>query len=102
MIVKDPKRTGVKAVLINEFDFDAPLGSCQYKKEENKLYFVCSGCGQWGGVICGHLKPMQKPSWDIISGVPEDPTTLTLSPSINCIGCCGWHGYLKNGIFESC
>lgn len=98
----DPKRTGVKAVLIEEFVFDAEPGQCQWKPDEPKLYFACPGCGAWGGVRIGHPKPEKSPSWDIVSGMPEDPSALTLAPSINCIGCCGWHGYLKNGVFESC
>lgn len=97
----DNKRTGVKAVLRDEFKFEADPGDCR-RAEGSRLMFACPGCGQWGSVRCDHPKPTENPSWDIVSGDPSDPATLTLSPSINCIGCCGWHGYLKNGVFESC
>ena len=97
----DPKRSGVRAVL-REFRLDADPGDCIYHPEESRLTFACPGCAQWGGVRCGHPKPAEKPSWDIVSGRPEEPDTLTLAPSIHCQGCCGWHGYLKDGVFESC
>jgi hypothetical protein len=95
-------RRECKAIVIKEFKFDSPPGTCLVDSDINKLSFACPGCGRWGGVIAGHPKPPVKPSWDIIGGKLSDPTTLTLSPSIHCIGCCGWHGYLKNGVFESC
>jgi predicted RNA-binding Zn-ribbon protein involved in translation (DUF1610 family) len=71
------------------------------KLHENLLHFACPGCGQYGSIRCGHPKP-ESPSWDIEVGTLEDPRTLTLSPSINCVGCCGWHGYLRSGRFEAC
>lgn len=101
-MTKDPKRTGVKAVLLPEFAFHADPGSCQWNGDEGRLYFACPGCAQWGSVRTGHPKPEPSPSWDIVSGEPAKPESLTLSPSINCVGCCGWHGYLRNGVFESC
>jgi hypothetical protein len=66
------------------------------------LLFACPGCGRFGGISCGNPKPTQSPSWNIEQGTLDDVTSLTLSPSINCVGCCGWHGYLRNGVFESC
>jgi hypothetical protein len=45
-------------------------------------------------------KPKTGPSWAITGNVSEIET-VTLSPSINCIGCCGWHGYLTRGVFNS-
>lgn len=81
---------------------DQGPGTCQYIQEDHKLMFTCPGCAKWGGIVIGSPKPVTRPSWDIVSGTPEDVTKLTLSPSINCVGCCGWHGYLKNGVFVSC
>ncbi len=100
MTTVDPKRTGVRAKLIADFEFDAEPGQCL--RNGDRLMFACPGCGQWGGVSAGTPKPAQGPSWQIVAGTLDDPATLTLAPSINCIGCCGWHGYLKNGVFESC
>lgn len=98
----DPKRTNVKAVLVDGYRDDLPPGASMYWKEAHRLQFACPGCGQFGGIRIGHPKPAESPSWDIVTGSPEDPTTLTVSPSIHCVGCCGWHGHLKNGVFVSC
>src|ERR1700722_8292781 len=100
--VKDPKRTGVKAVLLAEFHFHAAPGSCIYSPEHGVLEFACPGGGLWGGCRIGHPKPVPPPSWDIVEGKAEEPASLTLQPSIYCKGCCNWHGYLRNGVFESC
>lgn len=69
---------------------------------EGSLTFACPGCGRVGSIAIGSPKPEEKPSWSIDSGDLITLTNLTLSPSIHCVGCCGWHGYLKNGVFESC
>ena len=109
MVTIDPKRTGVKASMI---PFTQPP---MYYDERNRLcgpigtlvgniqvagndivqwILCCPGCGEAGS-------PMAGKKWQIVSGSVEDVTTLTLSPSIQ-KSCCGWHGHLKAGIFESC
>lgn len=110
----DPKRT-VKARPVQVFEADgsavqgveAQPGDCQrrepYRGElSERLMFACPGCGQWGSIRVGDEKPDPPPSWQIKAGSLADVTTLTLAPSIHCVGCCGWHGYLRNGVFESC
>jgi hypothetical protein len=97
--VVDPKRT-VSARLVGEFKFDAEPGDCLLEGE--RLMFACPGCGLWGGVNVGHPKPAQGPSWDVVKGNPADPAKLSLTPSIHCVGCCGWHGFLTEGVFRSC
>lgn len=58
----------------------------------------CPGCGDESAM---HLRPPGSPhpddsqSWEA-SGTPDK---LTFSPSVNCVGCCGWHGWLKDGVF---
>lgn len=69
---------------------------------KDHLCFACPGCGQMGSIRATHPKDVNGPSWDIVSGSLLEPTSLTLSPSINCVGCCKWHGYLRAGVFESC
>ena len=69
---------------------------------KDHLLFACPGCGRMGSIRATHPKDVNSPSWDIISGKLVEPDTLTLSPSINCVGCCGWHGYLRDGVFVSC
>lgn len=99
----DNKRTGVKAFVVS--DQFSPggeqPGACRYWKEAERLMFACPGCGLWGSVRIGNPKPTEKPSWDIVAGTTDDLTTLTLQPSIHCVGCCGWHGHLVKGVFVS-
>lgn len=54
----------------------------------------CPGCGELGS-------PRDGQSWKEDSGSFADVSTLTLTPSI-LKSCCGWHGYLINGVFEAC
>lgn len=62
------------------------------------LIFNCPGCGRFGSIPVGRTKPPIGPSWEM-SG---EGLALTLKPSINCVGCCGWHGFLTDGVFVSC
>jgi len=68
---------------------------------KDHLLFACPGCGRMGAIrtYSGEKKPG---AWKIEAGSLDDPKSLTLSPSINCVGCCGWHGYLRNGVYVSC
>lgn len=103
----DPGRT-VAATVLSEYpdDVTAP-GACYAPSGPGwdgppMLLFSCPGCQQFGGIRVGNPKPDRTPSWRIESGTREDATTLTLTPSIHCQGCCGWHGYLTNGVFKPC
>ena len=61
------------------------------------LHNKCPGCGDYGGMATfpdGKPKPAS-PSWKM-TGWPD---AITLDPSVNCTGCCGWHGWLKQGTF---
>ena len=105
-IEKDVTRTGVKASRIKMSDercefFDdkwhGPPGSMirvEGDKSGTGHIIACPGCGQFGSAREGAR-------WTVQSGSLDDVTTLTLSPSIQ-KSCCGWHGYLRNGVFESC
>jgi hypothetical protein len=83
-------------------EYGTPGEACRYPAMPDHLVHACPGCGRMGAIKADHPKPSPSPSWDIVAGSLDDVTTLTLSPSIHCKGCCGWHGYLKNGVFESC
>lgn len=67
-----------------------------------ELAIACPGCGRRSllPLVSGY-----NCRWTVVSGDVRDPASLTLSPSIFHRaedGGCGWHGYLKNGVFESC
>lgn len=101
--MKDPQRTGVKATLISwgeppmyleEDRWHGPIGAFITTDNPDHWLLCCPGCGELGS-------PKDGAKWTIASGSWEDVSTLTLTPSI-AKSCCGWHGYLKNGVFESC
>lgn len=65
---------------------------------ERTIILNCPGCGDRSAMTVyspGTPKP-PSPSWEI-SGEGEN---LTLKPSINCVGCCKWHGWLTNGVYH--
>jgi hypothetical protein len=103
----DPKRTGVKArggpwteppMELIDGRWYGPPGYMIPTEDINHVFagfvIACPGCGQLGTARAGA-------KWDVVGGSREDVTTLSLSPSI-LKNCCGWHGYLRNGVFESC
>lgn len=65
---------------------------------ERAMIMNCPGCGDRSAMTVypvGTPKP-PSPSWEM-SG---EGANLTLKPSINCIGCCKWHGWLTNGEYH--
>lgn len=66
------------------------------------LHHTCPGCGRFGGIRVGFTSKPVSPGWLLTAGAPADPVTWTLRPSILCKGCCGWHGYLTQGVFTPC
>jgi hypothetical protein len=78
-------------------------------QEAGGIKFLCPKCFDAnGGPIGTHLiivwfegKPVPEgtykadPRWGVTGTSLHD---LTLSPSINVIGGCGWHGWVKNGV----
>lgn len=76
-LVDDPE------LLINKGDAMIYIG----KEEKFQLSIICPGCGKQSASAGGHV---------------YDPITQSYSPSIvhnKDLGGCGWHGWLKNGIF---
>ena len=104
--VVDPKRT-VAVVCTNEAwpeDGYTSPGSVFIDNEKvykDHLLFACPGCGLMGSIPISP-PPKQDHSWMVVSGDPLKPETLTLAPSIDCVGCCKWHGHLVDGLFKSC
>lgn len=104
----DIKRT-VRAAQSSTDDDRLMPGESEYTEpglarrlNKDHLLFSCPGCGRPGAIRADHPKSGDPPSWDVTGGTLDDVTTLTLAPSIHCVGCCGWHGFLRNGVFESC
>ena len=60
------------------------------------MIIACPGCGRVSGMKVGYPKPCGSPSWENTGGAVP-----TLRPSINCVGCCGWHGHLTDGVFHT-
>ncbi len=107
----DPKRTGVKAREVPDMGrADERARFCgepgdmvrAYRHNATDLLWgfnvACPGCGQFAAVP---TFPTEGARWEVTGGSVEDVTTLTLSPSI-LKDCCGWHGHLRAGVFESC
>ncbi|MCC7424806.1 MAG: hypothetical protein IT428_31430 [Planctomycetaceae bacterium] len=105
-VAKDVKRTGVQAESIKMSDsrcefvdglwYGPPGGMIRVQGDKSGTGHIiaCPGCGQFGSGREGAR-------WTVAGGSLDDVTTLTLNPSI-AKSCCGWHGYLRNGVFESC
>lgn len=101
----DPKRTGVRATpttLLTDdgYPSHAEPGAFELHPGDRVLALACPGCGHVSGMAVGNPKPPNEngATW-LMTGVPP---AITLSPSINCVGCCGWHGWLRDGVFHSC
>jgi hypothetical protein len=64
------------------------------------LQFRCPGCNLLHAIPIGFgvKPPSPPPSWLLRHGNEADITTWTLTPSIQ-THCCGWHGYIENGVF---
>lgn len=85
---------------------DDPLAAqTEYERDGGKprcrLAFACprtgKPCAGGLGLLIGRPdNPASHPSWHWDGNVE----TPTLSPSINCIGGCGWHGFLQAGVFR--
>lgn len=106
--VIDPKRTNLIATLVPSLwhpdggyvDKADPGVFTLDERVNGLLILACPGCGRVSGMSVGNPKPPNGngATW-LLTG---DPARPTLQPSINCQGCCGWHGYLTDGVFTSC
>ena len=94
------RRVPAKKVTFPEGGEGEPGWMVRTENADGSIYgyaIACPGCGRWGSV---RLAPGKEPVW-AATGNPEEVETLTLNPSI-LVRCCGWHGYLRNGVFEPC
>jgi hypothetical protein len=96
----------MKAIIVEDIDKASELGAIEIRRypdailDKSKVGEVaglacnCPGCGS-KGYIPIHKKGEAKPhnhSWQLVR---LDP--ITIHPSVNCTGCCEWHGWLKKG-----
>lgn len=68
-------------------------GATEYSVAHRYLMYVCPRDKGYCGVP---IRPGQLPNgagW-IHDGNDDKPT---LTPSVNCVGGCGWHGFITNG-----
>lgn len=100
---EDADRNGVKASMIPWMEpplelidghWHGPPGAFldRHGTDSSHWLLCCPGCGEVGS-------PRDGAKWTCEQGSFDDVTTLTLSPSI-LKSCCGWHGYLRNGVFK--
>lgn len=70
------------------------------ERVDGLLMLACPGCGRVSGMSVGNPKPDNRngATWLLFG----DPDRLTLNPSVNCVGCCGWHGWVTDGVFRPC
>jgi hypothetical protein len=102
IVTVDAKRTNIKATpLPDKYDGSGEPGAIAWFIPGQIIVMACPGCGRTSGMEVGNPKPAKSPSW-LISGFVDLPETVTLSPSVNCTGCCGWHGWLRDGVYVSC
>ena len=95
----------IEATLLDSYDavVDGPAGGFTYLSSSEGVQDSCilhkcpCGCGRVAGLRLRNVTD-ERPSW-IWDGNREKPT---LSPSIYAKYDCGWHGYLRAGIWESC
>lgn len=93
----------VQGAYVEKFQLLLHPGAFTYQRNHAGVIYLmaacCPGCGRQGGMQLYHkgiAKPNQGESWEWDENI-EEPT---LKPSVNCEGCCGWHGYLRKGVWE--
>lgn len=93
------KTQPVKAQRFEDIDdVDKHAGAFEFYKQGDRypagmIYNCPCGCGTRGSLA---FRPHASPSWEW-DGNRDAPT---LSPSVHHVG--HWHGWLRNGIWESC
>jgi hypothetical protein len=86
----------------SRFRRDAIPGSIKYASRNDKgvpevMWFVCPcGCGALSSVFLNQPNSNNSWQWDNSENLP------TLSPSIQKLTPCRWHGHLNKGVWESC
>jgi len=99
---------GVKATRVDDVDASGlPAGSFEFydttsRKDAGMIYICPCGCGRQGVL---RFRPHESPSWEWNGD--RDAPTLTPSVHDQIVLSDGtkrthWHGYLTNGVWESC
>lgn len=107
-VTPNPKASPVPLLVVKHWEEVRPDGTEEpgipgvaLRANHNLIVVACPGCGRVSGMaVYGPGEPKQEsPSWELTHPINE-PDKWTLSPSVNCVGCCGWHGWLKEGTFQ--
>jgi hypothetical protein len=105
-VTNDPHRT-VPARLVTDIDADgAQPGDVEALAIDGTVWgygFACPGCGSKSFLALGGENP--EPRWTVTAGDAAQPAGVTLSPSVfhtAARGGCGWHGWLRAGVFVPC
>lgn len=84
------------------FRKDLAPGTCEIVNSSDpahiKLRYVCP-CG------CGRLRIVHAKTGEKVQGCwawNGDRNKPTLTPSINCLQGCKWHGFITDGVFTTC
>ncbi|MFA5897919.1 MAG: DUF6527 family protein [Hyphomicrobium sp.] len=97
--MSEVKTQPVKATRFENIDdVENMPGAFEYFRDGDRypagmIYTCPCGCGR---IVSLDFRPHSSPSWEW-DGNREAPT---LSPSVHHVG--HWHGYLRNGVWESC
>lgn len=93
--MSEKPRNGVNATICLDFDAmeAAPPGAIHYL--DGGAIIKCPGCGSES--FCEERRGDNHPSWTM------DHQTQTWQPSVHhSANGCGWHGFLKNGVWGPC
>ena len=79
---------------------DARPGDVDVRCVGGELYgygYVCPGCGARDYLTLGP-PPAPTEGWTVTGGDALRPEGVTLAPSV--LHACGWHGWLRAGVWE--
>lgn len=105
-VATDPTRSGLRAVplppdTLHTHSDHGGVATWVSDGVQIGVFLACPGCGWVSAMRAGDIKPAHTPSWRVAFGSLYQPTGMSLRPSINCVGCCGWHGWLTRGVFHT-
>jgi len=81
--------------------FDIYLGGTEgYPASTAHILFVCPNGKRCGVMLGPQHVGRPAPDKQVIWGWDGNREYPTITPSINCVGGCGWHGHITSGEFR--